>query len=95
MVILILMGILIGALLGLRFQVLMLVPVLCGAFAMVVLGGLARGEGVLQLGLELALIAIALQVGYFVGSVVGLPGAAPIDHRKVSRPTPAGIPGSV
>jgi hypothetical protein len=89
MVILILMGILIGALLGLRFQVIVLVPVLCGALAIVVLNGLAQGQGVLQLSLQLALTAITLQVGYFVGSVVGFRGAARIDHHKVSRPTSA------
>jgi len=89
--IIILMGILAGALLGLRFQVFVLIPVSCGALAIVVVDGIARGDGFLQLALAIAMTAIALQVGYVLGSVVGLLEAARVDHGKASRPTSAGI----
>ena len=87
----ILMGILVGVVLGLRFQVFVLVPVSCGALAIVALHGIARGDGFLQLALAVALTVIALQVGYVLGSVVGLLEAARVDHGKASRPTSAGI----
>jgi len=89
--IIILMGILAGAVLGLRFQVFVLIPVSCGALAIVVVDGIARGDGFLQLALAIAMTAIALQVGYVLGSVVGLLEAARVDHGKASRPTSAGI----
>jgi hypothetical protein len=93
--VIILMGILVGAVLGLRFQVFVLVPVSCGAFAIVVANGIARGDGFLRLVVAMAMTAIALQVGYALGSVVGSIEAARIDHGKASRPTSAGISGSV
>jgi len=93
--IIILIGILVGAVLGLRFQVFVLVPVSCGALAIVVVEGIARGDGLVQLALALAGTAIALQVGYALGSVVGSLEAARVDHGKASRPTSAGISGSV
>jgi hypothetical protein len=93
--IIILIGILVGAVLGLRFQVFVLVPVSCGALAIVVVEGIAHGDGLVQLALALAGTAIALQVGYALGSVVGSLEAARVDHGKALRPTSAGISGSV
>jgi hypothetical protein len=89
--ILILMGVLVGAVLGLRFKVFGLVPVLFGGLAIVVVDGIASGDGVLQLALAIAMTAVALQMGYVLGIVM----AAARAPGRVSTPTSAEISGSV
>jgi hypothetical protein len=96
MVILIMIGILVGAVLGLRFKVLVLVPVVCGALAVVVVNGIARGDGLWQLVLAMTVIAISLQLGYVLGIVVRfVMVAARPNHGRVTMPTSAGMSRSV
>jgi hypothetical protein len=92
-----LLGVLIGAVLGLRFKVFVLVPVICGASAVVVIGGIARGDTLWRLAFTMVVIATALQMGYFLGNVIRLvTGAARAsDHDRVSMPTSAGMSGTV
>jgi hypothetical protein len=79
MMFLVLITILVGAVLGLRFKAFVLVPVICVAMFMVAVGGVARGDDLWHLaGLTIG-ITTALQLGYISGSVARLvmerPGA--------------------
>jgi hypothetical protein len=87
--ILILMGVLVGAMLGLRFQVFVLIPVIGAALAVEVVERVAHGNGFLQLASAIALTAIALQIGYVLGIVLAAAGPP----GRVSSPTSAGISG--
>jgi hypothetical protein len=97
MVILMMIGILVGAVLGLRFKVLVLVPVICGALAIVVVDGIARETGLWQLLLAMIVIAISLQLGYVLGIVARfiMVAARVPNHGGVSMPTSAGMSESV
>jgi hypothetical protein len=96
MIILILMGVLVGAVL-VRFKVLVLVPVICAALPLVVVAGITRGEGFWRLALAMIVVATSLQLGYllanFVQLVVG--AARATNHRRASMPTSAGMSGSL
>jgi hypothetical protein len=71
MMILILIAILVGAVLGLRFKAFILVPVIV-AVLIVSIGGVARGDDLWHLaGLTIG-ITTALQLGYISGSVARL-----------------------
>jgi hypothetical protein len=72
MIILILMGVLVGAVLGLRFKAFVLVPVICIALAIVAVGGGARGDDLWQLAGSMIAITVSLQLGYLGGSVARL-----------------------
>ena len=97
MVILMVIGILVGAVLGLRFKVLVLVPVICGALSIVVVDGIARGDGLLRIAVAMIVIATSVQLGFVLGivtrSVMGAARAG--NHDGVSVPTSAGMSGSV
>jgi hypothetical protein len=80
-VILILIGVFVGAMLGLRFKVFVLVPVICVALAIVAVGDVARGDDLWQLAISMIVIATSLQVGYFGGSVA-LGSAPPSDMAR-------------
>jgi hypothetical protein len=58
---------LIGAALGLKFKVLILVPAIAIAFAIVVVAGLAHSDGILTVALATVLSAAGLQFGYLLG----------------------------
>jgi len=90
-------GILVGAVLGLRFKVLVLVPVICVALAIVLVDGIARGDGLWWLALAMIVITTSLQLGYILGNVVrfAMGAARAPNHGKVSMPTSAGMSGSV
>jgi len=90
MMILILIGILVGAVLGLRFKVFVLVPVICIGLAIVAVDGVARGDDPWLLAISMIVIATSLQVGYFGGGVV-MGSARGIRHGAVSLPTPRGM----
>ena len=92
-----LLGVLVGAVFGLRFKVFVLVPVICGASALVVIGGIARGDALWRLALTMIVIVLALQTGYFLGNVIRLvTGAARApDHGRAAMPTSAGMSGTV
>jgi hypothetical protein len=94
---LVLIGILLGAVLGLRFKVLVLVPVICAALPVVVVAGIARGDGLWQLVLAMIVIATFLQLGYVLGIVVRfvMVAARAPNRGRVSIPTSAGMSGSV
>ena len=60
------LGLLCGAVLSLRFDVLILVPAILLGCALAVVGGLATGTSIV---LGVVLVASALQVGYILGVV--------------------------
>ena len=65
-------SILVGAVLGLYFRVLILVPVIGLAWAVVVAAGIASGESFLQVAIAIAAVAISVELGYLGGTVVRL-----------------------
>jgi hypothetical protein len=65
-------GCLVGMVLGLRFKVLVLVPVISIAFAIVVVDGMVRGAGVWRLALAMVVIATSMQLCYILGNVARL-----------------------
>jgi hypothetical protein len=92
-----LMGVLIGAVLGLRFKMLVLVPVICGALTFIGIDGIARGDTLWRLVFTMIMIAVALQLGYMLGIVLRFvmsTGRAG-NRDRVSIPSSAGISGSV
>jgi hypothetical protein len=97
MIILILLSLLVGAVLGLRFKVFVLVPVISGALAIVVVDGIARGDPLWRLAFTMIVIATVLQLGYILGNVVRfvISAARTPDHGRNSIPTSAGMSGSV
>jgi hypothetical protein len=96
MIMLVVIGIFAGALLGLRFGVLVLIPALGIEFAGVLADGIADQNGPWWIALAMIAIAAATQVGYFVGSVVsaGMRARTAADG-EVSMPRSAGMPGTV
>jgi hypothetical protein len=94
MMILILIGGLVGAVLGLRYKVFALVPVICLALAIVAVGGVARGDDLRQLVVSMIVIAASLQLGY-VGGILVLGSTRVISHGPASLPTSRGMSGSV
>jgi hypothetical protein len=93
MMILILTGVLVGAMLGLRLKVFVLVPVFCGALALVAYDGIARGDTLWRLAFSMIMIATALQFGYFLGNVVRLVIAPAPNQGRPSLPTSARTSG--
>jgi hypothetical protein len=63
-------SILIGALLALRWNVLVLVPAIGAAVPLVVLIGVARGEGAGLLAVDVMVAATCIEVGYIARPVV-------------------------
>ena len=63
-------GILIGAALSLRLNVLVLIPVTCAALMIVAVGEAARGDGFWYVAGTMVLVATALQLGYLGGSAL-------------------------
>jgi hypothetical protein len=61
------LGGLLGAVFGLRFKVLILVPAILLGMIVVTATGLTRGDGTLAILLAAALVATALQLGYLGG----------------------------
>jgi hypothetical protein len=97
MAMMILMGVLVGVVLGLRFKVFVLVPVICGALPVVAIDGVASGDGLLGMVFAMIVMAIALQMGYFLGNVLRfvMGSERSTNSGKVSMPTSAGMSGSV
>jgi hypothetical protein len=61
-----------GAVLGLRYKVLILVPALLFVLLAVIGGGVARGAGIWAIALEMLVASTALQLGYVAGSAFDL-----------------------
>jgi uncharacterized membrane protein len=66
---------LLGAAFGLRFGVLILVPVIALELAIVAINGIAIGENVWRLAIAMSLVATFSQLGYLGGSIAGMPEA--------------------
>jgi hypothetical protein len=96
MIMLMVTGVLVGAVLGLRFKVLVVVPVICVETAIILVDGIARGNGAWWTALAMIAIVTPTQVGYFTGSIVkpGTTTRIAVDGG-VSMPRSAGLPGSV
>jgi hypothetical protein len=97
MIMLMVIGSLVGAVLGVRFKVFVLVPVICAALAIVVVDGIARGDGLWRLSVAMVVVVTSGQLGY-IGAialrfVTGTPRAA--NHGRISLPTSAGMSESV
>jgi hypothetical protein len=90
---LILTGVLVGAVLGLRFKVFVLVPVICGALVIVVGDGIARGDAIWRLAFSMIMIVTALQLGYFLGNVIRFVMAPAPNQGRASLPTSARASG--
>ena len=67
---------LLGAAFGLRFGVLILVPVMALELGIVAINGLAIGESFGRLALVMSLVATSCQLGYVGGSMVGMSESA-------------------
>jgi hypothetical protein len=61
---------LIGAVLGHRFKVLVLVPTIVVGAAVAIGFGIARGDDVWLIGLTVTLVSVCLQIGYLCGAVI-------------------------
>jgi hypothetical protein len=70
MIILTVTGVLVGSVLGARFNVLVLIPVICIALVVVLVDSLGLGEGFWWVATTMCGFATALQLGYLLGGVV-------------------------
>jgi hypothetical protein len=61
---------LIGAALGVRFKVLILIPAIGLAFITILAGGIARSDSASAILIAFVLASICLQIGYFCGIVM-------------------------
>jgi hypothetical protein len=73
----------VGLSLGLRFKVLILVPAIGFAAAIIAAGGIAGGDSLWHLALVIAVATISFQVGYLGGTVVR--------HAFLMRRTPSSM----
>ena len=69
MLILSLISILVGVVFGMRFTVLVVAPVTCGALAIAIADGISRGTGLWRLTFAMIVIGISIQLGYVLGIV--------------------------
>jgi hypothetical protein len=95
MIVLIIAGAVLGAVLGLRYTMFALVPVIWGAVFLVVVNGTMSGNGFMQITLSIFLISTAVEVGYVLGNIVRqVATSAQAQDRRVSMPHSAKLPGS-
>jgi hypothetical protein len=66
------LSLLLGALLGARFTVYMLVPAICLVLAFVVLAGLVHGDDFWSLAICAGLATVGMQLGYVAGTFIPL-----------------------
>jgi hypothetical protein len=66
------LGIVLGAMLSVRFNVVILIPGTFLTLVVVAFNGIVHGEGIWAVAQLMAGAAAALQVGYFLGSVLPL-----------------------
>lgn len=89
---LIVVGILVGAVLALRFTIFVHVPVTCGALAVAVVDEMAHGQGFSSLAVTMVMIVVSLQLGYMLGAFVHfLMGAGQVADRDEVLPNSAGM----
>jgi hypothetical protein len=83
---------LVGAVLSLRFKVLILVPAIGCSVVMVTANGIVLGESVWRLALAMVVAATAIQLGYIGGTVAQLlfraAGATPRSQSGEYQPVP-------
>jgi len=63
-----LVSLLIGAILGMRFKILILLPAIFSAFVMILAGGISSSAAPSFVALATLLAATCLQLGYLIGS---------------------------
>lgn len=73
-----------GAFLGLRFKVLILIPAIAVSSAAVVYAGLSYGSSAGSILLAIFLTAAAMQLGYFAGTIIGSHLASSRNERDSS-----------
>ncbi len=61
---------LLGAVLGHRFKILILVPTIAVGAVVAITVGIARADDVWLIGLSVILISVCLQIGYLCGAVI-------------------------
>jgi hypothetical protein len=76
-------GILVGAILGLRFNIVILIPVTCAALTIAAVEGTAGGESFWYIASTVVLVVTALQLGYLGGSaIVSIIGSRRASNRS-------------
>jgi len=80
---------LVGAMAGLRFNILSFVSVLCVALAIVAIGEIARGDGLWRLVLAMIITSTSVQLGYLGALAILLikDGEVSPSHNTVPSPT--------
>jgi hypothetical protein len=81
-----------GAVLGLRFKVLVLVPAIALAVLTVVVGGVARADGAWAIVGAAAAVATVLQIGYLAGTLTRFAIAGARGARRAPTPALSGRP---
>lgn len=76
---------LLGALLGTRFRVLVLFPVIGAVVAVALVAGLVGGNGLSALVIGAALAVSCVQLGYFAGMLVSGLSSGQAVQAKISR----------
>jgi hypothetical protein len=95
MIDLIIAGAVLGAVLGLRYTIFALVPVILGTVFLVVVNGTASGSGFMQITFRIFMISTAIEVGYVLGNIVRqIAASALAQDDRVSMPHSAKLPGS-
>jgi hypothetical protein len=95
MIVLITTGVVLAAVLGLRYPVLAVVPIIWGAVFLVVVNGALNGNGFMQITFRIFMISTAVEVSYVLGNIVRqLAAPAHAQDRRVSMPHSAKLPGS-
>jgi hypothetical protein len=86
MTILILFSLLIGAVLGMRFRVLILGPIILTSAVAIFVGGAAAGFDLSGLSLAAVLVIVFLQIGYFSGIITRYTMALARSERIAKAP---------
>jgi hypothetical protein len=90
MVISTLIGTFFGALLGLRFKVVIVAPAILIAVAIVAVSGAVHGDGIMWIALTALAVAASLQVGYIAGCTLrAIVAATHTNNDGVALPTRA------
>jgi uncharacterized membrane protein YedE/YeeE len=84
-------GLVLGAVLSLRFNVFILIPAICLGLVVVAISGLTRGHTIWSVMEMIAVGVGALQLGYFVGSATHLVAGAKRKSNRRGQSMPTGI----
>jgi hypothetical protein len=82
---LVLIGAAVGLVLGLRYKVFVLIPVICIAFAIVALKAVAHGDGFGRTALMVFAVVTSLQLGYVLGNALAYVAVRLAAHRDLRR----------